>query len=300
MKTLNILKNAACASKALAFCLAFAGFVNAAHAQALLLNQWMLDNNTTGYDDTVGGANLSQNVSTSTAFQVAGSPVNTTSMELGYIDPGPATQLYSSAGQSGNSFGFSFWVNPVFLAPFNNFIGKETTATNRPDWASVAWQVHLLDDIDGYSNLEFVVRGDDSFSDFYGVIATTNTPFKLAGDQADVWINVAGGYDAGTGELSLFVNGLASTAFGTPGASVDSTAPFFAGTGFNDAFAGPVTYSVGTRMWDLRFYDSPLDQAQVDGIIAAVPEPRTWALLAMGLGALGFAARRRMAKSSGK
>ncbi|MBE2181495.1 MAG: PEP-CTERM sorting domain-containing protein [Chthoniobacterales bacterium] len=299
MKTTNTMKITVHASRALALCMAIAALVGSANAQAILLHQWMLDNDTTGYNDTVGGADLSQNVSTSTAFQVPGSPVNTTSMELAYVDPGPATQIYSSAGQSGSSFGFSFWVNPVFLAPFNNFIGKETTATNRPDWASVAWQVHLLDDIGGFSNLEFVVRGDDTFSDFVGVVATTNTPFKIGGDQADVWINIAGGYDVGTGALSLFVNGLGYTAGGGAGASLDSTAPFFAGTGFNGAYVDPVTYSAGTRMWDLRFYDSPLTQSEVDGIIAAVPEPGTWALLAIGMGVLALVTRRRVAQTQG-
>lgn len=297
MKTHDTINSAARIFRAGAFCLAFAGLISAAHAQAVLINQWMLDNNTTGYVDLIGGKNMSQNAGTTTAFQVSGSPVNTTAMELGWADPGPATQLYSSAGQTGNSFGFSFWVNPVFLSTYNNFIGKQTTVTNRADWGSLAWQVHLLGDDAGYSKLEFIVRGDSTGSDFFGAVSTTSTVFKLNGDQPDTWVNVAGGYDNSTGALSLYVGGTQYTASGTAGASVDSTAPFFAGTGFNDAFVSPVTYSAGTRMWDLRLYDSPLNQTEVNNIIAAVPEPQTWVLLAMGLSAVGLAVRGRLGRA---
>lgn len=297
MKTPNTtsISGAVVLHRIIAICAIFVACSSTGHSQATLLNQWLLDNSTNGYTDLIGGKDMTQNAGTSLASQVSGSPVNTTSMELGFIAPGPSTQLYSGAGQTGNSFGFSFWVNPVFLGAYNNFIGKETTATNRADWGSLAWQVHLLgDNGSGYANLELVVRGDSLGSDYFGSVATTNAPFLLGGSQPDIWVNVAGGYNSTDGAMNLYVNGLAFTASGTAGASLSSSLPFFAGTGFNGAFTNPVTYSAGTRMWDLRYYDSPLTQQQVDDIIAAVPEPGTWALLGLGLGVVLLALRRRM------
>jgi hypothetical protein len=57
--------------------------------------------------------------------------------------PGVATRLHASRGKlQTDSFGFSFWFNPRFLAPFENLIAREMPFNNTvPAYARLSWQV---------------------------------------------------------------------------------------------------------------------------------------------------------------
>jgi hypothetical protein len=56
--------------------------------------------------------------------------------------PGVATRLHASGGKlQTDSFGFSFWFNPRFLAPFENLIAREMPSTRRCAYARLSRQV---------------------------------------------------------------------------------------------------------------------------------------------------------------
>jgi hypothetical protein len=78
--------------------------------------------------------------------------------------PGVATRLYASGGKlQTDSFGFSFWFNPRFLAPFENLIAREMPFNNTvPAYARLSWQVLISgDDGSSAAPLELVVRGNN-------------------------------------------------------------------------------------------------------------------------------------------
>ncbi len=280
-------------------CIAQVQLAALAHA-ASVVSQWTLEETSSPYADSVGTNTLTQNPSTSTAASVPNSsPIGTNSTQLLYADPGPSTSL--SAGGSfnstlqQNSFGFSFWINPVYLNAGDFFLGKEIAETGTGEnFEKISWSVSLLGGDGDFKQVEFLVRGDDRSlgKNFYGSVLSS-VSLELRTDTPD-WINIAGGYDAFTGEMSIYIGGIGVTEFRDPFASSTDGSPIFVGTGFNGST--PVAFSANTLMWDLRIYDDRLTQSEVDSIIAAVPEPSSLLLLALGAGVAVVAVRARHRK----
>lgn len=183
--------------------------------------------------------------------------------------PGTSTRLFAtnSAIQT-DSFGFSFWMLPNWVNEWDNLIVKEMAYDPiAPDWAKQAWQLHFLGDFnaDGNVALELVVRGtyrtNVDHVGFFGVVSSAdNLPMH---QMYTNWVHVAGGYDAVTGDVTLYVNGVQFLSPGTPGATNSDGSPLSIGTAKNgdNQF---INFAAGTWIDDVRIYDGPLTQAEVN------------------------------------
>lgn len=254
--------------KSFAMCVAvglFAGLTGSAQAQNLLAH-WTLDvpQGTTFPDSSTNHCNLYQDPNTTAAVLEPG--IAGYSAYLNWSPtPGTSTRLYStnSALQT-DSFGFSIWIQPIFLNDYDNFIIKESGYNNTiPGYARFGWQVHMLgNNGSGKAQIEFIVRGQNG--GFVGVV-TSATNLTLYTGYTN-WVHVAGGYDSVTGDLSLFVNGLEADASGGTGAYNSDGSPFDIGTSAN----GPdyIAFAAGTYIDDVQLYDSPLSSTNVNFLMA--------------------------------
>ena len=210
------------------------------------------------------------------------------------MKPAFVLQLLVAAGLSAAA-GASFAVND----PIGDFLPSYTGAKNG--------------DLDVVSSFVTYNAGSDTFF-FSGTmndaIGTTSTAFY-------VW-----GLDRGTGTarfgaladhvlfdsvVILRLDGSATVNL-LPGATVLAGAATFAGNTISASISGALLPGAGfaksAYTWNLWPRDSvPVGNAQISDFapdnsnvaVAAVPEPSTLALLALGLGALGWRAKRRSA-----
>jgi len=231
---------------------------------ANLVARWKVSELGPVYPDSgPNGVSLVQDASTTTAISDAG--IQGTSAQLNWQPtPGVSTRLSASSPTiQTDSFGFSFWFNAVYLNHGDNLIAKEmafySTSSNS---LRVAWQVRVQDNNgSGAEPLELVVRGDRrAQGDFFGrAVSVTNLPVHVS--LLD-WIHVAGGYDALTGALRLYVNGVESVATNsTPGAHNSDGSPFSIGTARNGVDF--VAFSAGASIEDVQLYDGPLTASDV-------------------------------------
>ncbi len=177
---------------------------------------------------------------------------------------GDATRLFANNPLlQTDSFGFSFWISPSNLNPWDNLIAKEMAFDNSaPGWSRIAWQLHLLNsNAFGRAALELVVRGDRrSVTNFYGFAQSTVT-LPLYSNTPE-WFHVAGGYDAATGEIRLFVNGNETSTMGVAGAHNSDGSPLAVGSVRNGNDF--VQFAAISRMDDIQIYDRPPTAAQVE------------------------------------
>jgi len=176
-----------------------------------------------------------------------------------HVDTPPvSTRLFAEhAALQMNSFGFSFWVNPISINPFDNLLAKEMSPDGSvPNDERLAWQVHVLDNNgSGGAVVEFLVRGDDrSAGDFFGAVSSV-IAIPLNSNTVD-WVHVAGGYNALSGEISLFVNGVEAVAYGQPGAKSSDGGPLVLGSARNGGDL--VAFAASVFMEDVQIYDGPL------------------------------------------
>ncbi len=231
---------------------------------ANLVARWKLDENSSIHADCgPNGISLVQDLTTTPASSVAG--IKGSASLLNFQNPpGVATRLAATgAAIQRDSFGFSFWLNPVFLNEWDNLIAKEMAVNNSvPGFSRIAWQVHLMaNNGSGSAALELVVRGDDrGEGDFFGsVVSATNLPLQSSSAE---WIHVAGGYDTMTGALKLYVNGVESVSGNSsPGAKASDGSAFSVGTARNGGDF--VAFSGGARIEDIQLYDDPLTADEV-------------------------------------
>lgn len=171
--------------------------------------------------------------------------------------PGVSTRLFAS-GQAlqKDTFGFSFWLRPAWLSPFESIIAKEAPPMAGADFTKVSWQVQVgADDGTGMAPLQFVVRGSDrTQSNFFGAVLS-GVVVPLRADTAE-WVHVAGGYDAETGALSLVVNGVEAWVQGRPGARSSDGSWLSIGTVRNGLDF--VTYAAMAEIDELQFFDGPV------------------------------------------
>ena len=241
------------------------GFACSSQAQNLIAH-WTLDvpQGTTWPDSSTNHCYLYQDTNTTTAIVEPGIAGYSAFLNWAAV-PGTSTRLYSTnAALQTDSFGFSFWIEPTYLNDYDNFIAKESGYNSTvPSYARMAWQVHMLGNSgNGTAPIEFIVRGQNG--GFAGVVTSaTNLTLYTAYTN---WVNIAGGYDATTGELRLFVNGIEATASGGPGAYNSDGSPFDIGTVAN----GPdyVAFAAGTYIDDVQIYDAPLTASNVDFLMA--------------------------------
>ena len=220
-----------------------------------LLAHWKLDDSSPPYADFSGNSiTMTRDSATTLPGRVAG--VDGHSSQLRWQSPGPSTRLTANDPLlQTDSFGFSFWINPDHLKPFDNIIAKQMPENAAvPDWQRVAWQVQLGgDNGTGSAPLEFVVRGNNrAQGEFFGnVFSTARLPLY---GPAEGWIHVTGGYDATTGVMKLFVNGVeAISGNSSPGADCSDDSPLDIGSVKNGGdFVG---FAALTRIDDIQIYD---------------------------------------------
>jgi fructan beta-fructosidase len=175
---------------------------------------------------------------------------------------GVTTRLFASGDAlQTDGFGFSFWMKPSHLSPGENLIAKEMPPDGGPDFTRLAWQVQVGNDNGaGVAPLELVVRGGDrSNGNFFGSV---NTPVTLPlWTPMDEWVHVAGGYDASTGALCIYLNGRDASAHGRPGAKHADGSWFSAGTVRNGIDF--VRFGALAAIDDIQVYDAPLSAYEV-------------------------------------
>lgn len=231
---------------------------------ANLVARWKLDESGVIHaDDGPNGISLFQDATTTPASSSAG--IKGAASLLNFQNPpGVATRLAATGSAvQRDSFGFSFWLNPVFLNEWDNLIAKEMAFNNSvPGFSRIAWQVHLMaNNGSGSAALELVVRGDNrGVGDFFGsVVSAPDLPLQSSSAE---WIHVAGGYDTMTGALKLYVNGVESVSGNSsPGAKASDGSALSVGTARNGVDF--VAFSGGARIEDIQLYDEPLTAAEV-------------------------------------
>lgn len=254
LRTNGVLAGMAC----LALC---AGALPCRGAQ--LLAHWHADEAGPAFSDAgVYGIPLQQDGGTATAL--SGPGIEDTAVYLNWVPAGNATRLFAEDGHlQKDSFGFSFWVNPVNLNPFDNLLAKEMAFNNTiPSYSRMAWQVHVMENNgSGAAPIQLIVRGDNrALGDFFGAVQSTVT--LPLGTNVVTWFHVAGGYDAVTGALTLYVNGVKTiSANSVPGARHHDGSPLAVGSARNGSDV--VAFSAIAMMDDIQIYDAPLTGEEV-------------------------------------
>lgn len=141
----------------------------------------------------------------------------------------------------------------------------------------------LIFDLSGSRTATFTL--DDSIPDSF----TTNA---ISGDQI-FFNNVAGTFSgsAGTGNISFGTNVLADLSLQS--ANLDFTQFTTSASLFTGSASNPM-FTIGTFSLSGGFTAGPATLT-ISRAVAAVPEPGTWAMMLLGFGAIGVAARRRRA-----
>lgn len=226
---------------------------------ANLIARWKFDGLGPVYADAgPNGISLVQDAATTAAISDAG--IFGTSAQLNYQDPGPSTRLSATNSLlATDSFGFAFWLNALSINTNDSLIAMESPYFSDPNtYERMAWQMHVL----GNGALEFLVRGDDNSG--FGVVSSSANTIMLGTNMPD-WIFVAGGYDASSGQLSLYVN--TNGFVNTGGANIHSTSGIFdIGTVKNGS--DYVAYAAGACIEDMQLYDGPLSAAEAAFLFA--------------------------------
>jgi sucrose-6-phosphate hydrolase SacC (GH32 family) len=227
-----------------------------------VIAHWKLDETGAPYADWSGyGNDLDQDSETTTAAVESGVDGNALLLHWD-ASPGVSTRLHASGvALQSDSFGLSFWCRPDFMVVGDNILAKEMPLVAGDDFTRMAWQVKVgQDDGSGYAPIELVVRGSDrGEGDYFGnVNSSTKLPLAAASSS---WIHVAGGYDALTGDLSIYIDGVAATAAGIPGANNSDGSGFSVGTTRNGT--NFVAYAATVAIDDIQLYNRPLSQYAV-------------------------------------
>lgn len=249
---------------AIGFCFVTIAGLSPAVLAAKLIAYWTYDETGPPFLDSTGNAAaLVQDPQTTPPITGPGIVAAATGLNWTQV-PGISTRLYTTnAALQTDSFGFSFWLRPVYLDTNDNLIAKEMPYTIAVSGSQrIAWQVRLSEtNAGGTAPLEFVIRGNNPTNgNFFGsVLSATNIPLFT---NVSNWFHIAGGYDATSGYLTLFVNGLQSIATNSlAGAQSSEGSPFDVGSVKNgpDFVANaPLAY-----LDDLQLYDAPLTSSDV-------------------------------------
>ena len=264
---------------------------------ATMLANWGMDEDSSPWSNSVDGGNpLSQDAGTTTANTGAG--ILGSSIQLHWeAVPGVSTRVASSSdAQTGNSFGFSLFVNPVFVSNGDMFISEEASAgsvTGRAfDYYN--WGVRAVTVDDGLG-FEFIVRGSGS----EGFANQISDKFMAnGGGQSGNWLQLAGGYDAATGDISLFVRDMtldeSATAYSGTGDSGMTTYGGGLALGTVEYNSSYVNFAANTWVDSVKLFDAPLTALEVEalGASASVPEPSSALLVIIGSVGLYFTRRR--------
>ncbi len=235
-----------------------------AAAASDLVSRWRLDESAAPFADSGGaGIAMRHDAATTAPMSVPGRDGGAVYLDF-QAGPGLSTRLHApGTGVASDSFGFSFWLSPVSMHPGDNLLALEMPASAGPAFTRMAWQLQVGADNGGAAPLELVVRGADrDMGDFFGsVFSSLKVPLQASRDR---WFHIAGGYDAATGSISIYINGTAAISGGTPGARNSAGTGLTLGTVRN----GPdvVAYAALACVDDLRLHDGPPGAEEVDAL----------------------------------
>ena len=273
--------------------------LSASLAKANLIGHWTLDETGSPYANSVsGGDALTLDAGTTPAN--SGSGVFGNGVELTYnAVPGVATRLNTGSDQqAGNTFGFSFFMNPGYIANGNILLAGEAdngTVTGRAfDYWN--WAVRATPSGTGLG-LEFIVRGQGGSGTGEGYASLSSSEFLIdGGGQSGHWYHIAGGYDAADGSMNLFVrdmtDDLSSTMFSGGGDAGLTTQGAGLTLGTVEYGGSYVAFAAGSYMDDVKLFDSMLTAGDV-AALQSIPEPTTLGFLLFGAIAAGVTRRMR-------
>ncbi len=269
----------------------------AATAQATLISSWSMDEAASPYANSgPNGGSLVQDVGTDTAGTGAG--FNGNAAHLQYSG-GTSTRISSQSDpQSGNSFGFSFFINPEYVNEGDYFMTSEATggsiSTRGFDYWN--WTVRAVGGA-GALKLEFIVRGSGGVGAEGFAAVSSDEVMAVGGGQSGHWLHVAGGYDASSGALSLFVrdmvDDLSAVEYSGSGDSGLTTHGAGLSLGTVDYNGSYVNFAANTWVDDVKLFDAPLNATDVANL-ELVPEPTSALMLGVGGLAFLFGARRKL------
>ena len=276
--------------------LCIASLALAGTARGTLIAYWNMNEASAPYANAgSSGGSLGQDAGTDAAG--TGSGIDGAAAHLQYTG-GTSTRLVSGAdAQTGNSFGFSLYINPQYISAGDVIMASEATggsiSTRGFDYWN--WAIRAVTVGSGLG-LEFIVRGQGGAGNEGYASQVSGQFLQNGGDQSGHWYHLAGGYDAGGGGISLFVRDMTSdssaTAYNGSGDSGLTTHGAGLSLGTVQYNGGYVNYAANTYVDEVRVFDTALTDDEVASL-EVVPEPS--AALLFGLGAIGFvgAVRRR-------
>jgi len=232
------------------------GFSPSSHAT--MVARWQLIEAGPPYADTSGNFIPLYWYSTTAAPGTGTSFEGTAAQLISVSSPGISTRLTASSSRLQNdSFGFSFWVNPVNLTAGQNLLAKEMPYNNTvPNSSRMAWQVQV--GAPGY--VRFTVLGNDPTQGSFGTVISSGVLPMHA--SSELWYHVAGGYNAQTGQLSIFVNGYENDSLNSlPGAHSSDGSPLDIGTVMNGTDV--VASAAAVYIQDVQIFDQPLSASNV-------------------------------------
>jgi len=209
----------------------------------------------------------------------------------------PHTRLAaSSSALNLSTFSFSLIMDPTDMWDYGTIMTKETSYNGPNAWENIGWE---LQHISG-GNIELAIRGNGGGWFGAGSVLGADSGMPAGGDFADpaTYFQIAGGYDATTGNGYLYVTALGTGTLGTftpIGSLVGGAVSFTPGAVFdNDILSignkmipsGFDGNGAGYDLADLQIYDSLLSESQIlfiannPGVV--VPEPASAALLILG------------------
>lgn len=207
-------------------------------------SRWKLaDGSGTAAADSAGNANATLHGGTSWLNNSARGQVLGLDGSSGYASSnGPVVK-------TDGSFTVSAWVDLTSNAGYQTFVAQQGTTVS-------GFYLEYDSDVNQWTFARFA--GDSSTSTAYRVRASTAVTLNT-------WTHLAGTYDAATGTMTIYVNGVAA------GSAIDSTpwnatGPVVIGRGFVDS--GPNNYVHGA-ISDVQLYQATLSTKDIERVVQA-------------------------------
>ena len=206
---------------------------------------------------------------------LTGYPANTGAFFNGLNTSTPGIITTGLSGQINGAGSIAAWINLSVL--------PSTTGST----------MHIAGESQVNNDLDFQIQSDNKVHFYTGAGEQTSTATAL---QANMWYFLVASYDSTAGFRNIYLDGVLDGAFSGGVSSQSKTTPFT--IGYNSVFGGR---EFSGTIDEVAVYDRGLTASEVaslyassqTGVVAAVPEPSTWAMMILGFAGVGFMAYRR-------